>query len=56
MIFISDNEFSNVVDATNVGSVASNSFLITPETFSSLSNERSWWLVFQLKMISITAR
>ena len=50
MIFISDNEFSNVVDATNVGSSStSNSFLITPETFSSLSNESAWWVGISAK-------
>ena len=50
MIFISDNEFSNVVDATNVGSSStSNSFLITPETFSSLSNKSAWWVGISAK-------
>ena len=45
VVFISDSEFSDVSDATNVGMVsASNSFIITPETFPSLSNDSSWWI------------
>jgi len=50
MIFISDSEFSKVVDATNVGmSDVSSEFLITPEIFSSLSNESSWWIGISAK-------
>ena len=45
VVFISDSEFSSISDATNVGMVStSNSFVITPETYSALSNESSWWV------------
>jgi len=45
IIHISDSEFTNVAQATNVGSTsASNSFLITSELFEDLSNDTSWWV------------
>ena len=45
VVFISDDEFNNVADATNVGSVSTtNSFLITSETFSELSVDSEWWI------------
>ena len=45
VVFISDDEFTNVADATNVGSVSTtNSFLITPEIFSELSVDSEWWI------------
>ena len=45
VVYISDSEFENVADATNVGSVsAPNTFLITPEVFPTLSNDSSWWI------------
>jgi len=50
MVFISDSEFSNVADATNVGTVStSNSFLITPNSFSPLRNDSSWWIGISAK-------
>ena len=45
VVYISDSEFENVADATNVGNVSvSNTFLITPEIFPELSNDSSWWV------------
>ena len=45
VIYISDSEFENVADATNVGDASvSNTFLITPEIFPELSNDSSWWV------------
>ena len=50
MIFISDSEFNNVADATNVGmSDVSSEFLITPELYSALSNDSSWWVGISAK-------
>ena len=45
VVYISDSEFENVADATNVGDASvSNTFLITPEIFPELSNDSSWWV------------
>ena len=45
VVYISDSEFENVADATNVGNASvSNSFLITPDIFPELSNDSSWWI------------
>ena len=45
VVYISDSQFQNVADANNVGETsASNTFLITPQEFSELSNETSWWI------------
>ena len=45
VVYISDSEFENVADATNVGNASvSNSFLITPSIFQELSNDSSWWV------------
>ena len=45
VVYISDSEFENVADATNVGNASvSNTFLITPEIFPELSNDSSWWV------------
>ncbi|MBT4066193.1 MAG: hypothetical protein HOE76_03140 [Euryarchaeota archaeon] len=45
IVFISDSEFSEVADATMVGEIsASNTLLITPDTFITLSNESAWWV------------
>ena len=45
VVYISDSEFANVADATEVGNVTiPNSFIITPEVFSELSNDSSWWV------------
>ena len=45
VIFISDSEFSEVVNAQMVGEVgASDSFLITPSNFENLSNDTAWWI------------
>ena len=50
MVFISDSEFSNVADATDVGTVStSNSFLITPNSFSPLRNDSAWWIGISAK-------
>ena len=45
VVYISDSEFENVADATNVGDASvSNTFLITPDIFPELSNDSSWWV------------
>ena len=45
LVYISSDEFSNVADATNVGSEStSSSFLITSEIFSELSTDSEWWI------------
>ena len=44
-MYISSDEFSNVADATNVGSEStSSSFLITSEVFADLSTDSEWWI------------
>jgi hypothetical protein len=45
VVYISDSEFSDVEDATNVGeSFVASSFEITISEFSDLSNDSSWWI------------
>jgi hypothetical protein len=45
VIFISDSEFSEVVDATNIGEIGtSDTFMITASNFPDLSNETTWWI------------
>ena len=45
LVYISSDEFSNVADATNVGSEStSSSFLITSELFTDLSSDSEWWI------------
>ena len=45
IVYISDSEFDDVKDATNVGeSFAASSFEITVSEFSDLSNDSSWWI------------
>ena len=45
IIYISDSEFTDVEEATEVGeSVVSSSFEITVSKFADLSNDSSWWI------------
>jgi len=45
VIFISDNEFSEVADATMVGEVEpSDTFMITSRNFPTLTNDTTWWI------------
>ena len=45
VVYISDSEFSEVVDANMVGeSGSSDSFMITPSVFPELSDETTWWI------------
>jgi len=45
VIFISDSEFSEVVDATMVGEVGpSDTFTITSSNFPALANDTTWWI------------
>ncbi len=45
IVFISDSEFSDTDDATEVGEVtASNSILISSDNFDLLDNQTTWWI------------
>ena len=45
VVYISDSEFSEVVDANMVGeSGSSDSFMITPSVFPELSDDTTWWI------------
>jgi hypothetical protein len=45
VVFIANSEFTDTDDASMVGEVsASNSMIISPESYPSLSNKSTWWI------------